>query len=257
MIPALLIGRGGSRGVPGKNVMKILGRPLMAYPILAAKHSSHITHVFLSTDDARIRAVGRAHGAELIDRPAQLATDQALVEDVVVHGHAEIERRLGPVEVFVLLFCNAATIRPGLLDEGIELLLSNPSLDSAVSVSLYNEYSPVRARRIDAEGLLRSYVDVGAIPGASCDRDSAEPCWFCDCSAWVLRRRCMDLGKGHLPFRWTGERVAPLYQQGGLDVDHEYGLAHTAWWLSAHGFTGARTPYDPPSAAAASRGRRR
>ena len=50
MIPAMLIGRGGSRGVPGKNTMPILGRPLMTYPIMAAQHSRSIDTIFLATE---------------------------------------------------------------------------------------------------------------------------------------------------------------------------------------------------------------
>ena len=146
--------------------------------------------------------------------------------------------------MFVLLFCNSATITPGIIDKGIELLRQDSSLDSAVSVSRYNEYSPVRAKRIDAGGLVTSYIDVDSITGASCDRDSAEPCYFCDCSVWIMRPRCMNLENGNLPFRWMGRRTVPLYQQGGLDIDHDYGIAMTTHWLLKHGFTETATPYD-------------
>lgn len=86
MIPALLIGRGGSRGVPGKNTLPILGRPLMTYPVLAARHAEHVDQLFLSTDDAEIAAIGVAEGATIIQRPAELASHEALVEDVIQHG---------------------------------------------------------------------------------------------------------------------------------------------------------------------------
>jgi hypothetical protein len=117
-------------------------------------------------------------------------------------------------------------------------------LDSAVSVSPYNEHSPVRAKRVTPDGLLAPYVDVTAIPGASCDRDSADTCYFCDCSVWVLRSRCMQIENGVLPFRWMGRRSAPLYQQGGLDIDYDYGVAMTEHWLRKHGFTETTTPYE-------------
>ncbi len=241
MVPVLLIGRGGSRGVPGKNVMPILGRPLMTYPIMAARASKRVGELFLSTDGEELKRIGREHNVRIIDRPANLCTDDALVEDVVAHGHGEITRILGEFEMFVLLFCNTATITPGLIDEGIEKLHDDPSLDSAVSVSLYNEYSPVRAKRIDAGGFVVPYIDIGSIDGASCDRDSAVPCYFCDCSIWVLRSRCMDIANGVLPFRWMGRRTAPLHQQGGLDIDHDYGVAMTEHWLKKHGFSTPET----------------
>ncbi len=244
MIVSLLIGRGGSRGVPGKNTMSILGRPLMTYPILASMHSKYVEKLFLSTDDETIAKIGTAAGAELIERPAQLATDQALVEDVVQHGYRAIIEQVGPLEALVLLFCNSATIPPGMIDDGIEQLRADPTLDSAVSVSRYNEYSPVRAMRIDENGLLDNYVAISAIPNASCDRDSAVDCWYCDCSVWMLRPRCIDPLSGRLPFRWTGRKVKPLPQEGGLDIDQPHGIGQTEWWLRNHGFTESTTPYE-------------
>jgi hypothetical protein len=122
----------------------------------------------------------------------------------------------------------------GIIDQGIEKLLNDESIDSAVTVSKYNEYSPVRAKRIDEQGYIQPYIDI-EIEGASCDRDTAAPCYFCDCSAWVLRRRCIDIKNGILPFRWMGKKSIPLYQDGGLDIDHFYGIAHTIAWLEKYG----------------------
>jgi CMP-N-acetylneuraminic acid synthetase len=249
--PALLIGRGGSRGVPGKNTMPILGRPLMVYPILAAQHSRFIDTIYLSTDDESIRQTGVAHGCELVSRPTDLATDTALVENVVVDGYNRIADRRGErPEIFVLLFCNSATIGRGIIDAGVQQLLDDPSLDSAVSVSPYNEYSPVRAKRLDADGMLVPFIDVDSIDNASCDRDSATTAYFCDCSVWVLRKSCVNLDNGILPFRWTGKRTAPLFQQGALDIDHGYGIAQTEYWLRQNGFGENATPYDLVSAPA-------
>jgi hypothetical protein len=180
---------------------------------------------------------------KIINRPPSLASDSALVEDVVVHGYEQmIKMSGGSVDIFVLLFCNTATITPGLIDKGIDMLRSDPSLDSAVSVSLYNEYSPVRARKISSDGFIVPYIDI-PIDNASCDRDTAESCYFCDCSIWVLRSTCMNINEGVLPFRWTGYKSVPLYQQGGLDIDHDYGIAMTVNWLEKHGFSEDKLPY--------------
>ena len=61
MIPALVIGRGESTGFPGKNVTDIVGRPLMSYPILAAKNSKMVDKVYISTDSEEIAAVGQKY----------------------------------------------------------------------------------------------------------------------------------------------------------------------------------------------------
>jgi CMP-N-acetylneuraminic acid synthetase len=243
MIAALIIGRGNSRGIPRKNTMRVLGRPLMTYPIKAAKGSRYVDRIFLATEDPEIRRVGADQGVAILNLTEEMTTEKVLVEQVVVHGYEQIRQRIGDIEMLVFLFCNSATMSPELIDEGVEILRKDPTLDSAVSVSPYNEYSPVRAKRITADNLIVPYVDVNVIEGASCDRDSAATCYFCDCSLWVLRPKCMDLPNGELPFRWIGRRCAPIYQTGGLDIDHDYGIAMTEHWLRKHGFTEDKTPY--------------
>ena len=108
VVCALMIGRKGSIGFPGKNVYPVLGRPLAAYPLLSAKNSRNVGRVFVSTDCPEIIRISREHGAELIARPPELATKEALGEDVFVHGYQEVKRRImkenQDIELIVLLF---------------------------------------------------------------------------------------------------------------------------------------------------------
>src|SRR6185295_4631522 len=94
MVCALMIGRKGSVGFPGKNVYPVLGRPLAAYPLLAARASKNVERLYISTDSPELMEIGRQHGAELIERPPELATKAALGEDAFAHGYREIKRRL-------------------------------------------------------------------------------------------------------------------------------------------------------------------
>ncbi len=87
MIAALLLGRKGSVGFPGKNLYPVLRRPLMEYPLLAAVNAKRVDKVYVSTDDERIMAVAEKHGATVIVRPPALATKQALGE------HAQAKAR--------------------------------------------------------------------------------------------------------------------------------------------------------------------
>ena len=120
MIAALMIGRAGSTGFPGKNLYPILGRPLAEYPLLAARASRHVDRLYVSTDSPEIMEIGQRFGAESIERPPELATKAALGEDVFQHGYREIVKRLAAegkeVELMVLLFANAATITGELID---------------------------------------------------------------------------------------------------------------------------------------------
>src|SRR4051812_20666269 len=135
-VAALLIGREGSTGFPGKNLFPILGRPLAAYPLIAARDSEHVERTYVSTDSDRLVALGAEYGAEGIVRPPELCTPQALGEDAFVHGYEVIRDRWAEesrsVELVVLLFANAATVSASMIDAGVEMLRADPSLDSAV-----------------------------------------------------------------------------------------------------------------------------
>jgi len=80
---AVIPARGGSKSVPGKNIRLVRGKPLLAWSIDVAKQVSEIDRIMVSTDDAQIASVGRAHGAEIYARPPHLATDEALVIDAL------------------------------------------------------------------------------------------------------------------------------------------------------------------------------
>jgi N-acylneuraminate cytidylyltransferase len=74
---AFIFARGGSKGVPGKNIRNLDGKPLLAYSIITAQNIDEISRVFVSTDDPDIAYVGAQYGAEIINRPAELAQDDS------------------------------------------------------------------------------------------------------------------------------------------------------------------------------------
>ena len=241
MIVALLIGREGSIGFPGKNVYPVLGKPLMAYPLLAANNAKLVDKVYISTDSEKIKSIGREYGAEIIDRPPELSTKEALGEDAFVHGYHTIkERTRAKLDLIVLLFCNAATILPETIDEGITILKNNQSYDSAVTVSRYNMWSPLRARKVGIDGLLHPFVPFevfGDPKTLNCDRDSQGDVWFADMSVSIVRPSCLEhLDEGLLPQKWMGNRIYPLEQWGGCDVDYEWQIPQVEFWLKNHGF---------------------
>ena len=236
MIAALLIGREGSIGFPGKNTYPVLGKPLMAYPLLAAKKAKTVDKVYVSTDSQKIKEIGLEHGAEIIDRPPELCTSEALGEDAYVHGYEVIRDSIDEdVELMVLLHCNAATILPKTIDEGIKVLRDNPKYDSAVTVSKYNMWSPIRARKIGDDGLLHPFVPFevfGDPKTLNCDRDSQGDVLFADMSVSIVRPHCLEnIEEGLLPQKWMGQHIYPLKQWGGCDVDYEWQIPQVEYWL--------------------------
>jgi CMP-N-acetylneuraminic acid synthetase len=243
-VAALLLGRAGSSGFPGKNLYPVLGRPLAEYPLLAAEASATVDRIYVSTDSEEIARIGRRHSAEIIERPAYLAGPDALGEDAFVHGYEVIRDRLAAegrsLELVVLLFANAATITGALIDAGVEALRADATLDSAVTVSRYNMWSPLRARRLDENGTLQPFVPFetfGDPATLNCDRDSQGDVFFADMGVSVVRPHCLErLEDGLLPQKWMGRQIAPIESWGGCDVDYEWQIPAVEFWLRAHGF---------------------
>lgn len=258
MIVAILIGRKGSKGFPGKNLYTILGKPLACYPMKAATDCLEIDKVFLSTDDERLMKLADENGIEIINRPPELCTDEALGEHVYVHAYNTVKERIKDsgvratetraekqgqinnkeIELIVLLMCNAPTITSKTISEGIKVLRKHPEYDSAVTVSRYNMWSPLRARRIGDDGLLYPFVPFetfGDPYKMNCDRDSQGDVWFADMGASIVRPRCLEnLEDGLLPQKWMGRKIYPLKQWGGLDVDYEWQIPQVEYWLKSN-----------------------
>lgn len=237
MICSLILGRKGSVGFPGKNTMNVLGHPLAWYPMKAALDTGEIDRHFISTDDPELMKLGEELGFEVIERPAHLATPEALGEDAYKHGYEVIVERTGmKPEMLVLLLCNAPTINSPLLSRGIQALRDNSDADSAISVSRYNMFSPSRARRIADDGYLQPFIpfehhtDTSAI---NCDRDSQGDVWFADVAMSVIRPENLEnLEEGLMPQKWMGKKILPVINEAGLDVDYEWQLGQTEWWIN-------------------------
>jgi hypothetical protein len=244
MIVALIMGRKGSQGFPGKNTHRILGRPLAYYPMRAAKNCPEIDKTYLSTDDEQLMKLADENGIEVIKRPPELCTDKALGEHVYVHAYNVVKAlyKGQAIDLIVLLMCNAATITSATISEGIKILREHPEYDSAVTVSRYNMWSPLRARKIGDDGLLQPFVPFEAFGDPkklNCDRDSQGDVWFADMGASIVRPRCLEhLEEGLLPQKWMGRKIYPLKQWGGLDVDYEWQIPHVEYWLKNHEING-------------------
>ena len=238
MICALMIGRAGSRGLPGKNTQKVLGRPLCEYPLIACKKSKYIERIFVSTDCKIIKKISRKYKAFLINRPKSLATNRALGEHVFEHGYFQIIKK--KVELIVLLMANAATINAKIIDKGIEILKKNKNFDSAVSTSVYNMWSPLRARRLGKDGTLKPFVPFkifGNPKTLNCDRDSQGNVYFADMAVSVVRPKCLEnLKSGLLPQKWMGNKIAPILSWGGCDVDYNWQIPTVEYWLRKNKF---------------------
>ncbi|MDP3726653.1 MAG: acylneuraminate cytidylyltransferase family protein [bacterium] len=102
-ILAIIPARGGSKGIPGKNIKLLAGKPLIAYSIEAAKNSHFINRIVVSTDDAEIAQVAKQFGAEVVMRPKELAEDKTPMDPVLKHAVEFLEKENYVPDIVVLL----------------------------------------------------------------------------------------------------------------------------------------------------------
>ena len=178
--------RGGSKGIPRKNVRLLGGRPLLAHTADAALAAHRLSRVVLTTDDEEIAEVGRSCGLEVpFLRPAELAQDDTPTLPVLQHVVAELERAGDRFDAICLLQPTSPLRRAGDIDGCIELL-ETEGLDSVVSVlPVPHEHNPHWVYFRDAEGLLRlSTGEEQPIPR----RQELPPAFHRDGAVYVVRR---------------------------------------------------------------------
>ena len=100
---AFIFARGGSKGLPGKNIKPLLGKPLIQYSIEIALQISDITKVFVSTDDVDIAEVSSSSGAIVIERPVELSQDDSPEWEAWKHAISWVKERYGDFEGFISL----------------------------------------------------------------------------------------------------------------------------------------------------------
>src|SRR5689334_7677988 len=149
---AIITARGGSKGLPRKNLLEIAGRPLICHTIEAARACSSVDGVYVSTEDGEIAAVARAAGALVIDRPTELAQDDSSSRDVVLHALHWLEVSGRPSDSFVLLQPTSPLRTSKHLTNCIDAFRKG-SFGCAISVC-EAEHHPARFLSIDDEGCL-------------------------------------------------------------------------------------------------------
>lgn len=117
---AIIPARGGSKGIPLKNLQKIGGRSLLARAIEAAQRSTEIDTVVVSTDHEGIAAEARTHGAEVVMRPDDISGDTASSESALLYTLAQLSRNHRPFDITVFIQCTSPFINPQDLDEAVK-----------------------------------------------------------------------------------------------------------------------------------------
>lgn len=224
-IVALMIGRGGS-SLLDKNILPVMGVPLLLWSAAAARRSRHIGRCYVSSDDDKILATAGIAGYRPIRRPAELSTATAQSCDAVRHAVGIIAQD-GDPDIVVVQHANVGTITEQMIDACIDLLIEHTDASSVVPAHDKAEYHPMRAMFLARDGFLKQ-----AIPGsASANRQELPKCLFFDHSFWVLRRSAIFDPNGQPPWNCMGARILPYETHGCLDVHSLEDVELTAKWL--------------------------
>lgn len=163
---AIIPARGGSKGLPRKNVRPMAGHPLISYSIAAALQSKAVTRTIVSTDDEEIAAVARAYGAETpFMRPAEYAQDNTLDLPVFQHALDWLAEHEGyHPEVVVQLRPTSPIRPPSLVDDAVQKLLAHPEADSVRGLVPTGQ-NPHKMWRVDpATQRMTNLLDVPGVP---------------------------------------------------------------------------------------------
>jgi len=158
-IIAIIPARGGSKGLPGKNIKPLLGKPLLAWTIEQAKASRYIDEIFVSTDSPEIASVATAFGIEVPDlRPPYLSTDASSTMDVVAYIIDRFESGKKKFDYILLLEPTSPIRKVSDIDNAIELLFQNPSADGVISLGEVHMEHPAIVKKVDKNNKIVPYV---------------------------------------------------------------------------------------------------
>ena len=152
-ILGLITARGGSKGLPGKNIMPVLDKPLIAYTIEASLKSEFITKTIVSSDDDEILSISESYGAVPLKRPIEFAQDTSSSEDAIVHALTTLSSKGEEFDLFVLLQPTSPLRNSRDIDNALSLMFDNKAQGV---ISVFNiGVKPFKSYYRNEEGFLK------------------------------------------------------------------------------------------------------
>ena len=158
-ILAIIPARGGSKGLPGKNIKELCGKPLIAWSIEHAQKSKYVDELFISTDSQEIADVAEHFGAPCPElRPAELARDTAPSSEFIVYTLEKMKKEGKSFDYFILLEPTSPLRDVEDVDKSIEMLVDNPVAESVMGVVRAEDSNPAFMVKIGEGGLMIPFM---------------------------------------------------------------------------------------------------
>ena len=216
-ILAFIPARGGSKGLPGKNIIDVNGKPLIAFSIRSGKVSKLVAKTIVSTDSPEIAAIAKQFGAEVpFLRPAKLATDTAPTIEAVLHALAWLENKGEFYDAVALLEPTSPLRKKDDIDNAIQLLADNwAKTDAVVSLGEIALESPYIAKKVE-KGYIRPLLKIA---GKSTRRQDLPRAYFPYgviylCKTVTLKKEKTFYPKRIMPYyieRWQNYEVDDIW----------------------------------------------
>ena len=230
-IVALLTGRGNNT-LKDKNVLPVLGKPLLYYPAMAAKRCGLITDFYVSSDDDKILDAAAACGYKKIRRPAELALPTSQHIDAIRHALGIMKQDGVEPDILVVLLANSGIVKTEWIEESIHNLLSDSRLSASCPVLLEMDNHPYRSKRLREDGCLDTWFDFKG-KNISTNRQDL-PMNFVLChNFWTLNlnNSIYSDEEGQQPWTFMGNYIKPIVVQESFDVHDEEDIVRTEKWL--------------------------
>jgi CMP-N,N'-diacetyllegionaminic acid synthase len=225
---AVVMARGGSVGLPGKALRRLLGRPVLAYTFDHARESKLITRSIVSSDDPAILAVAKDEGFETIVRPAELATAASATDPVLRHAvrrlYPEIENqksKIGSPAAVVMLYGNVPVRRGQMIDRCIQMLLDT-GCDSVQTIAPVGKMHPYWMFDLDPTGKINKHI-----PNNIFRRQDLPPLYSPTGAVYVMRTQVLMAAENSPdPHAFLGadRRGLVVVPEDSVDIDSEKDL---------------------------------
>ncbi len=213
-ILAVIIGRAGSKGLPGKNMKMLANQPIVMHSIVAANAATLVDEVLISTDSDIIKKQANDAGIAVVNRPRSLASDTATVDAAVRHA---VEVVASDAQVIVIMYANVPIRPAGLIDEAI-IKLAEHDADSVQSYAPVGKYHPWWMSRISTDGCVEAYDDHGVYR-----RQELPPLYVPDGGVIVVTRDSLFTIAEGRPHAFLGRKRYAVINPAGavVDIDDE------------------------------------
>ncbi len=229
-VTALLTGRGNNT-LRDKNVLEVLGKPLLYYPANAARKSSVVDAWHCSSDDEKILAAAEENGYGRIVRPAELALPTSQHIECIQHALGVLGDRGELPDILIVILANNVTIRSGWITDCVMAMAQDMTVSAVVPVYQDNDHHPLRAKRVNADGSLAMY-EQNVSGKVSTNRQDLPRCYFLAHNFWVLNVRSVLSGEeGQPPWTFMGNRILPYEIEHSIDIHDRSDLHVAKSWI--------------------------